>query len=161
MFDYNSPIEIIMNDIQPKIENQIVKAVQNVGITVDKKELLKALNYDREEYEKGYADAKSEIVHCKDCIAYDSKTDRFEMNVCKRNNKIFPKNGYCSFGIKKDCGAKMDEKSKSDNVIEKVYCKDCQFLEIESGGYACCGKAIKGIVKPWDFCKKGIKKANE
>ena len=137
MFDYNSPIEIIMKDLKTEIDNQTVKAVQNVGITVDKKELLKALNYDREEYEKGYADSKSEIVHCKDCIAYDIKTDRFEMNVCKRNNKIFPKNGYCSFGIKKDYG-----KQKSDNVIEKVYCKDCQFLEIE-------------------FCKKGRKKANE
>ena len=149
MFDYNSPIEIIMNNLQTEIENQMVKAVQNVGITVDKEELLKALNYDREEYEKGYVDAKSEIVHCKDCKYY-SRNNVLIGNICKRIHTIFPmqENDFCSYG----------EKPKSDNVIEKVYCKDCQFLETESGGYACCGKAVKGIVKPWDFCDKGIKK---
>lgn len=32
-----------------------------------------------------------------------------------------------------NCGAKMDEKPKSDNnVVEKVYCKDYHFLETES-----------------------------
>ena len=50
------PIEIIQTQIQMKMEDEIMKAVQNVGIQVDKEELLKALKYDREQYEKGYQD---------------------------------------------------------------------------------------------------------
>ena len=47
-----------------QLENEIVKAVQNVGINVNKSELFKALFYDRQQYDKGYingyADAKAE-----------------------------------------------------------------------------------------------------
>lgn len=61
---YESPLSRIYEEIQTKIieheENQILQAVQNCGITVDKEELLKALQYDRQQYEKGYADAKAE-----------------------------------------------------------------------------------------------------
>lgn len=62
---YESPLSRIYGEIQTKIieheENQIVQAVQNCGITVDKEELTKALMYDRQQYEKGYADAKAEM----------------------------------------------------------------------------------------------------
>ena len=61
---YESPIDIIYNDIQYKVveelDKNIVSAVQSYGIDVNKEELLKALRYDRQQYEKGYADAKSE-----------------------------------------------------------------------------------------------------
>lgn len=56
---YISPIELILSDIQMKTEEHIVKAVQRVGVNVDKEELVKALKYDREQYEKGYADGKA------------------------------------------------------------------------------------------------------
>ena len=46
---------------------QIFKAVQNVGVNVDRDELIKALRYDRDQYKKGYADRDEEIVRCKDC----------------------------------------------------------------------------------------------
>lgn len=62
---YESPISEMLGKIQTKIieqqENQIVQAVQNCGISVDKEELIKALMYDRQQYEKGYADAKAEM----------------------------------------------------------------------------------------------------
>ena len=67
MFDYEAPIKIIMQEMQAQLENQVYQAIQNIGVDVDKEELLKALSYDRNQYEKGYRAAKSEIVHCKDC----------------------------------------------------------------------------------------------
>lgn len=61
---WENPIEIIQTDIQYKVvdeyEKQILKAIQSYGISVNKKELVKALNYDRNQYKKGYADAKAE-----------------------------------------------------------------------------------------------------
>ena len=61
---YESPINRICEEIQTKIieqeENQILQAVKNCGIAVDKEELIRALMYDRQQYEKGYADAKAE-----------------------------------------------------------------------------------------------------
>ena len=53
---YESPIGVIYGEITTSIENEIYKAVQDVGILVNKDELLKALQYDREQYDKGYAD---------------------------------------------------------------------------------------------------------
>lgn len=53
---YKSPIEIIQSDIQMKTEECILKAVQKIGVNIDKDELIKAIMYDRKQYEKGYAD---------------------------------------------------------------------------------------------------------
>lgn len=69
---YESPITIVYGDIQTEFkretESLIVRCVQNVGVDVNKDELVKALSYDRDQYDKGYADAKADIVHCGDCI---------------------------------------------------------------------------------------------
>jgi hypothetical protein len=58
---YKSPIEIITTDMMTEIkkrqDNQVYQAVLSVGVNVDKAELLQALQYDRRQYEKGYADA--------------------------------------------------------------------------------------------------------
>ena len=63
---YESPIEICMKQIRMTQDETIVRAVQDVGIFVDKDELIKALQYDRDQYEKGFADgleaAKRELV---------------------------------------------------------------------------------------------------
>jgi len=64
---YQSPIDVIIGQMNMTIENEICKAVQNVGVNVDKEELLKALQYDRGQYQKGYRDRDDEIVRCKDC----------------------------------------------------------------------------------------------
>ena len=50
-----------------QIEGEIYKAVMNVGVNVDKEELLKALQYDRGQYQKGYKDRDDQIVRCKNC----------------------------------------------------------------------------------------------
>ena len=44
---YKSPIEIINGKIQTQFDDAIFRAVQNVGINVDREELLKAEEYDR------------------------------------------------------------------------------------------------------------------
>lgn len=58
---YKSPIEIVHSQLRIQQENYILKAVQEYNITVDKEELLKALQYDREQYEKGFADGTRAI----------------------------------------------------------------------------------------------------
>lgn len=59
---YESPIEIIQTEMQMQMDEGILKAVQGVGIDVDKEELLKALAYDREQYSKGYKDGMKEFA---------------------------------------------------------------------------------------------------
>ena len=53
---YNSPIKTIISNMQMQQDGEIFRAVQEIGINVDKDELLKALLYDRGQYDKGYKD---------------------------------------------------------------------------------------------------------
>ena len=53
---YESPIKIITKQIQTQFEDNVFRVIQNQGIFVNKEELVKALEYDRNQYEKGYAD---------------------------------------------------------------------------------------------------------
>ena len=66
MYEYERPIKLIANrmatEISKCIDQDIWKAVQRVGVDVDKEELIRALNYDRGQYEKGYADAMKNAV---------------------------------------------------------------------------------------------------
>ena len=57
MFDYKPIIEMVFGQLQTKYDGEIMKAVQKCEIVVDKDELIKALRYDRQQYEKGYHDA--------------------------------------------------------------------------------------------------------
>lgn len=61
---YKPPITIyqaLRDSLNIQLENNVCKAVASYGINVDKDELIKALKYDREQYEKGYEDGKAEI----------------------------------------------------------------------------------------------------
>ena len=53
---YESPIEIMYGAMRSEIEGAGYKAVQDVGIKVNKEELIRALMYDRQQYEKGFKD---------------------------------------------------------------------------------------------------------
>ena len=59
---YQSPITMIAQEIETQIENDCVKVVKRYGFDVDAKELYKALKYDREQYQKGYEDAKRDYA---------------------------------------------------------------------------------------------------
>ena len=67
---YENPIEKIMGEIQSQViendENHLLCSVnQSIGYNVNKEELLKALQYDRHQYDKGYSDA---IKHKKEIL---------------------------------------------------------------------------------------------
>lgn len=73
---YESPITMYMSDIQREINRQteeesMVVVEQSIGFDVNKEELLKALQYDREQYEKGYKDGKENALEgVSELIAY-------------------------------------------------------------------------------------------
>jgi hypothetical protein len=60
---YESPIEVISRQMRTQQEDHVYKAVLEVGVNVDKDELIKALKYDRDQYDKGYRDGMSELGH--------------------------------------------------------------------------------------------------
>ena len=65
-FGYQSPISQIYKDVEYKfkedMENKTMEAVHHFGISVDKEELIKALQYDRNQYDKGYSEGRASIV---------------------------------------------------------------------------------------------------
>lgn len=57
MNNYKSPINIVSSALRNEVENNILKSIINIGIDIDKDEFVKALQYDRNQYEKGFSDA--------------------------------------------------------------------------------------------------------
>lgn len=58
---YDSPVELFdvvdyAKKVNEEIDNYIYEYIVKLGINVNKEELIKALQYDREQYEKGYKD---------------------------------------------------------------------------------------------------------
>lgn len=101
---WESPINLIMNDMKTELvkrqEEQVLRAVQSIGVDVDKEELIRALNYDRDQYEKGYRDAMAELVRCKDCKHWYPDADCGM--ACEFTNMSQPEDGYCNWGVRKD-----------------------------------------------------------
>ena len=63
---YESPIEKVCSDIINQIinqdeENLLYQVNQVVGYRIDKDELLKALQYDRQQYAKGYEAGRTDL----------------------------------------------------------------------------------------------------
>jgi hypothetical protein len=107
---YESPIKLMVADIHRQImeqqENEIYKAVLHYVPDIDKAELIRALQYDRDQYSKGYADGKrdamNEFVRCKDCTYME---DAYVCNgflICPASNMEITDNGFCSYGERKD-----------------------------------------------------------
>lgn len=95
---YESPITLITGELKLSLEDGVYKAVRQTGIEVDKDELIKALKYDRRQYEKGYADAKAEQKKGK----WIEKGRKPYCSECGEVNFLKP--NYCS-----NCGAEMEE----------------------------------------------------
>lgn len=53
---YTSPITEYLGQMRIERENAVFKAIQEFAISVDKDELIKALQYDRDQYRKGFID---------------------------------------------------------------------------------------------------------
>lgn len=108
---YNSPIEAIFDDIKTNIEGYVVNSVQRVGICVDKNELVKALEYDRGQYEKGYRDGLSDATKHGKWIEYPIVDGMNQCSVC--GVLRFGDSNYCP-----NCGADMrgEQKEETDDT---------------------------------------------
>ena len=65
---YQSPIKLVSTDpvietIKTKTDEMIYRAVTHADVQVDRDELIKALQYDRGQYEKGFLDG---VLHEQD-----------------------------------------------------------------------------------------------
>lgn len=120
---YQSPISLeidierIADEIITNRDEAIVKYVNKIGVTVEKDELIKALKYDREQYEKGYADGRrsaersfgrcteeSRYFHCSEC-GY-GVMDVYEGNYSKKNEVLVFEKGH-EWKFCPNCGAEM------------------------------------------------------
>ena len=63
---YESPVNPIFQDIERQIvqkqEQTIINAIRACGVAVNKEELIKAINYDRNQYSKGYKDGVNDVL---------------------------------------------------------------------------------------------------
>lgn len=63
---YVSPITVKLHEIQRnynrKLDTLILNEIRKYDVKVDKDELVKALKYDRNQYEKGYANGKKDAA---------------------------------------------------------------------------------------------------
>ena len=58
----NSMVEKAIKDVQKQQEEHIVQVIKQCGVNVDKDELIKALQHDRDQYNKGYKDGAKELA---------------------------------------------------------------------------------------------------
>ena len=128
---YESPIKIIEStidsiykDIVKKKDDAIFAEIQSsFGVELDRGELIRALRYDREQYDKGYADGKAdanaELVRCKDCKHWHEETSwctqhshfiGFDGMACHPSQssewKMFDAEHFCKDGERKDNGSR-------------------------------------------------------
>lgn len=63
---YESPVHLILQDVESQmnqeIEKTIITVVRKFDVDVDKGEIIKALRYDRNQYTKGYKDGVNETL---------------------------------------------------------------------------------------------------
>lgn len=115
-YNYKSPVQIIQGELEVYIEDKIAKAVQNLGIEVDKDELLKALDYDREQYEKGYHDAQPLESEWEQIQVFEigiTTIDRLQSTycpVCHRYHTTPYVYSYNHYEYCPNCGTKMNKK---------------------------------------------------
>jgi hypothetical protein len=109
---YESPIKVFQGNLEMQFEGEILKAVQRADITVDRDELIRALRYDREQYQKGFDDARKgavPVVRCKDCKhkgwvqepCHGKSVDYCKVWDCTLRNL---ETTFCSYGERKDGG---------------------------------------------------------
>lgn len=86
---YESPIEIIQHkirsDINERVDDAVYTAVIRADIHVEREELIKALKYERDQYNNGYADgmaaASPHWISVKDRLP-----PRYKKNPCSQRS---------------------------------------------------------------------------
>ena len=110
-----SPINAIYHEVEQSFEDAVFKAIQKVDIEVDREELIKALQYDRSQYEKGYADGlkdaektgkwiECEIVPDKESI---TEWQQAQCSVCGKWHTTPYLYSFDYYNFCPNCGARM------------------------------------------------------
>ena len=101
---YTPPVSLNLADFQDAIGDAVVQAIINIGIRVNRDELLKTLKYDRAQYKAGYDAGFSDglikslhTVRCRDCINYNKQRQFCEFSYMKMQE-----DGFCSYGKRKE-----------------------------------------------------------
>ena len=103
---YESPIKVIQGELETQLEGEILKAVHRVGVTIDRDELIRALRYDREQYQKGFDDAREDAVvvtRCKDCEHLVNATVNGNgFLICDISDMETAPDDFCSHGDRRE-----------------------------------------------------------
>lgn len=83
---YESPITLYTKELQYKFEGDILAVMRNYGISVDRDELIKALRYDRMQYDYGYADG----LRCANKTAITIFAEQVKMLFYEEFDEIIP-----------------------------------------------------------------------
>ena len=114
--NYKSPIESfsyidqIIECVKDEFDNNVYKAVLRTGVQVDKDELIRALRYDRNQYLKGYCDAKAEYDRGSARWSYSYFYDIVGHNrflTCSNCNTTFETSKPIEYLFCPRCGARM------------------------------------------------------
>jgi len=101
--EYKSPVQLITNQMQTKLEGQILEAIQNVGVVVDKEELIKAMNYDRDQYASGFENG------------YNKAIDDYKQSI-ETLEKAYKDRNYAAYQLK---GAKRNEEQCLAKILRE------------------------------------------
>ena len=121
---YESLIELIYGKMKNQLDNDIYSVVQSYGIKVDKDELIKALEYDRNQYEKGYADAKAELERKWTPVSEALPEEGESVIVCSQYGSI------CIAKLLKGISEETRKKMKNgdiDDPCEKLWCSSEEY----------------------------------
>lgn len=105
---YINPISLVMEEMSEMISkeidnNMMVSINQTMGFNVDKYELIKALKYDREQYDKGYMDASRRYANLlEENVKLEKALDKACEMLEKCNYQINTQIGYDDWETKKD-----------------------------------------------------------
>jgi glutamate synthase domain-containing protein 1 len=111
---YEPPIQAFIGQMRIEhertLESETIKAVRAIDVSVDKEELIKALQYDRNQYEKGYINgynAKASEV-AEEIFAEIEKKISLDLDViCKEKDELIYK-GFFSHALLCEFNYKID-----------------------------------------------------
>lgn len=90
---YESPIKLdftepVLEELKDEADQYIVRACQKMNVDVDREELIRALQYDRDQYIKGYIGAVEELTPRLDSLQeyFDRITALPDCNTCLKKD---------------------------------------------------------------------------
>lgn len=105
---WESPIIKQLPEVKYDFDDEVMKIVASYDIDVNKEELLKALQYDRNQYEKGYADGYARAI------------DKFVRKIIRRlEEKIAKRISFVGMSDK-ECGLYAEGIEIANEIAEQI-----------------------------------------